>query len=64
MDPGLLGKNVRQALIVLDQIQDFGKEPDLSVMTMILLSTLIQTLLLVLKDTLELLVPLVKMDIG
>ena len=64
MEPGLLGKNVRQALIVQAQTQDSGKGPDLSVMTTIQLSTQIPILLHVLKDTLELLVLLVKMDIG
>ena len=64
MEPGLLGKNVRQALIVQAQTQDSGKGPDLSVMTTIQLSTQIPILLHVLRDTLELLVLLVKMDIG
>ena len=64
MESGLLGKNVRQALIVQAQTQDSGKGPDLSVMTTIQLSTQIPILLHVLRDTLELLVLLVKMDIG
>jgi len=64
MEAGLLGMNVRQAAIVLEQTQVSGKGPDLSVMTMIPLNTLIQIPLLVLKGTLEQPAQPVKMDIG